>query len=972
MQILSLPGLPDPTVVARHARAARRLRLAVPGLIGGDRLARQVERALLASGLGVERAAADPVSGRVLVRYAADAPLLDHLTEVARPRRAGRGPALGDADRMLLAAPWYALPVDEALARLGSGSHGLGPDEAARRLGRFGPNALPDPTQRSRLAVLRAQVDNLPSLMLLGSAGLSALIRDFFDAGAILSAVGIDAAIGYTIERKNEDLLASWRELEAGEARVLRRGALSTVSATALVPGDVILCRAGETVPADARVIDAHRLACDEALLTGESESRAKSAHAVGEDAPLAERSSMLFAGTTVVAGHGRALVTATGTAAEAARIRTLLEREEAPKTPFERRLEVLGRTLTLGGAASGVAAGLAGLARGRPFGDVARNAVALAVAAIPEGLPVVATAALVQSMRRMRQNDMVVRRLVSAETLGGVTVVCADKTGTLTRNEMALEVVDLGGGPLDPAAICAAPEKLFEDGPTLALAAAALNSDVDVADGPQGQSIAGSSTERALVSAATAAGLDRAALRRDYPRRILRERNADVHYVVSLHGAPDGGFVVFVKGAPEQVLPLCERDLAGPLDDLRRERALARNHELAADGLRVLGLAWRSLEQPDGAELERGLTWIGLVGLRDPLRPDAAEVVRAARRAGIRTVIVTGDQRPTAQAIARAVGLEGETVDGGAVARLLAENGEEIRARLARIAVFSRVTPADKATLVRALRETGEIVAMAGDGINDAPALKAADVGIAIGAGASDVSREAADIVLASEDLRAVLAAVGEGRVVQDNLRRTVRFLLATNFAEVALALGAAVLGTRDPFTPLRLLWLNLLSDSLPALALALEPAHGDVLARPPAPPGAPLVPPESRGVVVRDGLLLAGLAGGSLGLAGPAVAFSALAGAELGYALACRSPGTRPDGQFLGLLGGTAVLHAAALVVPPLRTLLGLPAALSALELAGFGAGIVLPWAISGSRHGDVIVRRGSVRARRQEDPA
>jgi Ca2+-transporting ATPase len=342
-------------------------------------------------------------------------------------------------------------------------------------------------------------------------------------------------------------------------------------------------------------------------------------------------------------------------------------------------------------------------------------------------------------------------------------------------------------------------------------------------------------------------------------------------------------------------------------------------------------------------------------------LRPDAADAVRAARRAGIRTVLLTGDQRATAEAVARAVGLEGEVVDGPELARLLAADGPEVRARLARVAVCARVTPADKAAIVRALREAGEVVAMAGDGVNDAPAIKAADVGIAIGHRASGVSRQAADIVLASEELGAVLAAVAEGRIVQDNLRRAVRYLVAQNLSEVVLAVGAAALGARDPFTPIRLLWLNLISDTFPAMGLALEQGNGDELDRPPAPPGAPFIPREARGPIVRDALWMAGLGAASLAIGGPALAFHTMAGVELGYSLKCRSAGGPPDRTMARFLAGTAALHSLTWWMPPLRRALRLPPVVMPLELAGFGVGMTLPWLLSRREREGLIVRRG-----------
>jgi Ca2+-transporting ATPase len=859
---------------------------------------------------------------------------------------------------------WHALAVDAVYRRVRSGPNGLPGHDAAARLAQYGPNLLAEDRRRTRLAILFEQLANLPSTLLIGSSALSALIGDWLDAGAILAAVGLNTGIGFEIEQRNEVLLASWQRLEAGAAEVVRGGALRTVPASELVPGDVVLCRAGDTVPADARVIDAHRLSCDESALTGESEPQRKTSAAARAGAVLAQRPSMLYAGTVVATGHGRAVVVATGRSTEAAQVRGMVERAVAPRTPLQRQLDALGRALTGAGIGAGALTALANLAHGRAPLRVVRNGIALAVAAIPEGLPVVSTAALVRSMQRMRRRGMVVRRVASAETLGAVTVVCADKTGTLTRNEMRLEVLDRGAGALDLGRLRAAPGRLLHHAPTLALAAAVLNSDVDVQRSRGGTAIAGSSTERALIRAAEAAGLDHAALRADYPRRELRERAEEAHYVVSVHDAPGGGTVRFVKGAPEQVLALCRYDLRGrALTAAARRRLLTRNAALAGDGLRVLALGWRR----DGAarrarttQGDRGYRFIALAALRDPLRDGAADAIRDAARAGVRTVIVTGDQKRTAEAVARAVGLTGDALDGAEVARLLASRSAADRERLRHTAVFSRVTPADKVAIVRALRAGGDVVAMAGDGINDGPALKSADVGIAIGIRSSDLARESADVVLEGQDLRSILSAIAEGRIVHDNLRRAVRYLLATNLGEVAVVSGAALLGRADPFTPLQLLWMNLLSDTLPALALALEPAQANVLARPPAHADAALLDAGDRRMAVRDGLLLAGIGAGALAIGGTPLLFALFGGAELGYALASRNADAPPDASFWRLLGGGMLLHLGAITVSPLRRVLGLAGRASGLELAGYAAGLALPAAVARLGRDEVIVRR------------
>ncbi|HEY0839696.1 MAG TPA: HAD-IC family P-type ATPase, partial [Vulgatibacter sp.] len=770
MSVLLIDSLVHPARVARHSTASRRLRLDVPSLRGDRFLARRLERDI--GGLpGVVEVAANPRSGRMLLRYDAGAPLLQGLREepeaeaTARPKPAARRPAAADG-----VTRWHASSVDEALAKLGSRREGLATREALARLRRVGLNAADEAKVRSRGSILREQVASVPMALLLGSAGLSALLGDPIESTAIVAVVGLNVAIGYRIERKNEEILASWRTLEAGTVEALRDGALVQVAAVELVPGDVIVVGAGDKVPADARVIESNRLACDESPLTGESEPRPKSGRAVETDAPLAERASMLHAGTTIVSGRGRAVVVETGGATEVARVRALVERETSPQAPLTRRLGHLSNRLAISSMGAAALSAAAALARGRGPVRVLRDAVALGVAAVPEGLPLTATAALVRSMQRLHEHGMIVRRLAAAEALGTVTVICADKTGTLTRNEMRLEEVAIDGRTFRPEELRADPDRVLEDPLTLLLAAGVLNSDVTIVPRPgEAQVLAGSPTEQALVEAARAAGLDPRRLFESFPRIRLWERREDLLYVTSLHEGPTGK-ILLVKGAPGQVAALCDRDSDGPLTEEGREAIRRRNDELAAAGLRVLALAWRPMEEGESAEPDDGFVFLGFAGLRDPLREGAGEAIADARDAGIRTVILTGDQPRTAEAIARELGLGGGTL----LARDLEElDPAELQRRLDRSAVLARVTPEDKLEVVRLLQRRGQIVAMAGDGINDAPALKVADVGIAVGPNATDLAREVSDLVMAGEDLRSILVAVGEGRIVQDNIRR-------------------------------------------------------------------------------------------------------------------------------------------------------------------------------------------------------
>ena len=900
-------------------------------MLGDEGLARRLE-IHLATLEGVVKVEADPDSGRVLISYSS-----------------GDGPAARRAPARAAAVdrPWHALSTDAVLHELRADAQGLTGDEAAVRIVRYGANVVDVERGRSRLEIAAGQFANLPTVLLTGGAVLSLALGDLVDAAVILLVVGANAVLGYRIERKNEQLLASWRRLEAGEAKTLRDGAVKAVASTDLVPGDVVLLLGGDIVPADARVIETHRLAVDEAPLTGESDTQTKGTDAVDASTALGDRSSMVFAGTTIVSGRARAVVVATGRRTEVAGVRRLVSGGSTPEAPLQRRLNELGRHATVVGLCAAGVVFFGGLLRGRPFAAAMRGAVALGVAAIPEGMPLVATAALVNTMNRMRAKGMVVRRVVSAETLGGVTVVCMDKTGTLTQNDMRLEVLELDGQRLRAEALRADPARVLEDPVTLVLAGGVLNSDIEYHDGDAGLELTGSATERALVLAAQAAGLDPETLRRRFPRLALQERQDGVHYVVSLHDDRGGhGRVAFLKGGPEQVVPLCDRDPDGPLSDERRTTVLERNDALASAGHRVLALAWTRVPGAGPATLARPLPpfeLLGLVGLRDPLRAGAAEALATASRAGIRTLILTGDQRATAAAIAREVGLAGTALEGAELARRLEADDPTADDELARAAVLARVSPADKAAIVKALRRRGEVVAMVGDGINDAPALKAADVGIAVGAHASDIARQTADVVLENAELRSILSAVGEGRIVQDNLRRSIRYLFASNFSEIAVSLVGLAL-PKEPLTALQLLWINLVTDTLPALALALEPGEPEVLARGPAPPNAPLLARDDWTRVVVEGSGLAALGGLGYAAGASTGAFSTLIAAQLGYALTCRASETRPDPRFLRLLGTAVGLQVAVLLLPPLGAMLALPAA-SAISLTGFAVGLSAP---------------------------
>ncbi|WP_437613939.1 cation-transporting P-type ATPase [Sorangium sp. So ce834] len=972
-----------------HGRAGiARLRAEVAGLFGDGARAARIERDLAAVP-GVASARASARTGRVLVRVREDAAhlaaavLAAHAVPGAPPPPSARRAALALAEgvgalvrgacRRLRregaaererggGAAWAArgerapaverdlygrAAVDRAHAEDASEvARALGVDpaagltaaEALRRLREVGPNELAGVASRSSLEILAAQLFTVPTALLLGAAGLSLALGDLVDAGAVLLVVGANAAIGTYTESRAEELLHAWGALRVGWARAVRDGRELRLAASEIVPGDVLALRAGEPVAADARVVvAAGDLAVDESTLTGESEPVEKGAAKVDAGAPLAERRGMVYAGTTVASGEGAAVVVATGGRTALGDIQRALSREGERAPPIERELAWIGRRLAAFALASSSAVVVVGLARRRPLRALARSAVALGVAAIPEGFPAVGTTALALASRRLRGRGIVIRRLAAAETLGAVSVVCADKTGTLTENRMRVAEIFLPGEGVLRVARAARDERgggdrggagppreialVGEDAREVAVSAprvhalariAALNADVELSD--VGKVVQGSGTERALVEFALAAGYPVSA-RRLAARRVSEERrSAERAFMVTVHDHPELGQIELVKGAPEQVVARCDAPRGASRDEVLRQ-----NDAMASRGLRVLALAWRRDGRPDD---DAPLELAGLVGLRDPAREGAREALATLSGAGIRTLMLTGDQERTARAIGAALGIPAD-------------------------AVHSRVTPEAKLDIVRALQQRGAIVAMTGDGVNDGPALKAADVGVAMGKRGTDIARAVADVVLAEDDLPSLAEAVCEGRRLHDNVRRAIAYFVATNASEVLTMLAGALAGA-SPLTPLELLWINLLTDIAPALALALEPAEPGVMRRPPRDPAAPLLGRRDLRALGLDAAMMSGASLAAYALGGRATAgsraFTALVTAQLLHILACRAgaaegapgPIARRDNPHVArALAATAALQALALGSRSLGRLLGAPR-LGAGELA------------------------------------
>src|SRR5579884_1687359 len=926
-------------IVPIHTAVRGRARIRVAALYRNEPLKRSLESRL--AGRGIRRVEANPVTGSLLVFYEPERPLEAILGRiravVAQVGEGGAAARLFPPAGTAAAEPaWHARSAAHALAALAGAAEGLSPAEAARRLQRHGPNVIPDIAPRSRAEILLAQFGGLPAALLAAGALLALATGGLLDAGVIASALLLNGGIGFLAELRAERTIRSLAEGEAGLARVVRAGEEQMVAAESVVPGDIIALHPGDLVPADARLIETDQLTLNEASLTGESLPAAKAANVLAAaEAPLADRRNMVFRGTAVSGGSGRGVVVACGRDTEIGRVQALLGTARAPPTPLQRQTDDLARRLTFVSAALCTLLFAVGLLRGFGLLSMLRTAVSLAVAAFPEGLPVLTTATLALGIERLRRKRVLVRRLGAVEGLAAIGVVCLDKTGTLTLNRMSVVRVAAGGKPpVHPADALAGGDRDL----TTLLELGALCNDAEIAD-PEAEPY-GSSTELALLAAAEEAGIDVRGLRQTRPRIAVRERSETRRFMITAHRLASGAVLIALKGDPHDVLSLCrERQqdgAAAPLDAAERARILGQNAAMARDGLRVLGIAFRLLPADAAAALApeppAEFVWVGLAGMADPLRHGMAELIARLAQAGIRAAMITGDQPETAAAIGRELGLGG-LADPAAFGR----PDEPIIDG----AIFARVAPAQKLDIVRSLQQRGLAVAMIGDGVNDTPSLKAADIGITLESAGTEAARQVADVVLLADDLGGIMRGIEHGRTVHANLRKALRFLLATNLSEMLLMLFAVATGIGQPLTPIQLLWINLLTDVLPALGLALEPPEPGIMRRPPPDPAAAIMAERDFGLLARDAALMAG---GALAAEAWATArhgageqsrgsgFASLVASQLLYALSCRSnraSWTRlpPNPTLLAALGVSFAAQGAALFAPPLRGLLGAP---------------------------------------------
>jgi len=800
---------------------------------------------------------------------------------------------------------WHALKAEDVLKHLEVHENGLTSEEAKQRLAHYGENQLQESPRPGFLAMLWEQLNNFVVILLIIASVISALLGDYVEAAAIMAIVVLNSVLGIVQEQRAEEALAALKRLAAPDAQVVRDGHRKAVPARELVPGDVVYLEAGNYIPADVRLLEAINLRIEEASLTGESLAVQKNAASVlDKNVPLGDRKNTAFMGTLVSYGRGRGVVVSTGMYTQLGLIASMLQNVETEETPLQRRLDQLGKSLSIGSLILVAVVFIVALFNSTDVSQISNGfftymkdyaaeitevfiiAISLAIAAVPEGLPAVVTISLALGMREMIKRHALIRKLSSVETLGSATVICSDKTGTLTQNEMTVTRLWSDGQFINITGTGYVPKGDFiVDGKTVdisnypgaltALWLGVLNNDSEIettgaSEEQQTYRIVGDPTEGSLLVAAAKAGALHIEIDKAYPREnevpfdSERKRMITIHNVREPNPEDPSPFqnnkmkdwdVIAVKGAPDVVLDLCSRyqamnDESKPLDEAGRKRILDANDLMTKDALRVLGLAYRvERDVPDNPDdiktehLEKDLVFVGLVGMIDPARTEVKPALEQARHAGIRTVMITGDYPNTAKAIAETIGLlrPGKKVMTGA--ELDALSDEQLKNVIEDTDVFARVSPEHKMRIVDALQANDEIVAMTGDGVNDAPAIKRADIGVAMGITGTDVAKETADMVLTDDNYASIVAAVEQGRIIYSNIRKFVFFLLSSNVAEIMIIFLATLAGLPAPLTAIQLLWLNLITDGAPALALAMEKGDPDIMDRKPRAKAEPIV---------------------------------------------------------------------------------------------------------------------------------
>ncbi|MDR4506906.1 MAG: cation-transporting P-type ATPase [Candidatus Brocadiaceae bacterium] len=890
------------------------------------------------------------------------------------------------------AESWHLMDADPVIAAWKtSGASGLSIERAQENLKRYGPNALPECASRSGFKIFLDQLKSLPVALLCGAAALSLFTGGIVDAVAIMGVVAINAVIGYVTESQSEKTIHSLKRLVRPSAQVIRNRELIEIPSEQVVPGDLLVLKPGSFIPADGRILETNQLCVDESALTGESMPVLKNPAVISarNDIPLADRRNMVYMGTMVTGGFGLSIVVATGTYTEMGMIQTMVGEATTPETPMEKQLKRLGNQLVIvcGAVCGGVL--IAGLLRGYGFIQMLKSSISLAVSAVPEGLPTISTTTLALGIKNMRRRKVLIRQLNAVEALGCVQTICLDKTGTLTLNRMS--VVALYSGmqhiKVSDGRFIGEKEHInpFSCDELLRLIhISILCNETEINREGEEFILNGSSTENALIHLAISSGVDISEIRKRYPNIKVNYRSENRNFMSTIHETGDteangtSRLLVALKGSPGEVLSLCSWHLHNgtkkPLTEDDRNTIETENERMAGNALRVLGIAFTyiSRENHEDYHVHNGLTWLGLIGMTDPLRYGMKEVIHDFHQAGIQTAMITGDQSTTAYVIGKELRLSNDEPLEILDSTHLTEIKPEVRPALfEKINIFARVSPSHKLNIVQSLQKAGKVVAMTGDGINDGPALKAANIGVAMGHSGTDVAREVADVILEDDNIETMIIAVSQGRTIHNNIRKSLHFLLSTNMSEIIVMFTAIAGGIGQPLNAMQLLWINLISDIFPGLALALEPPEPDILKQPPRPSGEPIVKlSDLRKIAVESSVISAATLGSygygirkyGIGPRASTLAFTTLTAGELLHAISCRSEKhsifdtmkvngrqrLQPNNYLTIALGGSFALQAMITFLPGLRTFLG-TTSIGVLDGAVIGGNVLFSFIIN-----------------------
>ncbi|MEM2900015.1 MAG: HAD-IC family P-type ATPase [Thermoplasmata archaeon] len=753
---------------------------------------------------------------------------------------------------------WYSMEVNEVLKMFDSNPHGLSNEEAARRLKKFGPNELPTKKPTPKYIIFLRQFESPLIWILLIAAIIAFVAEEELDTIVITVVLVVNAIIGYSQEIRAQKAIEGLKKLSAPKAKVVRNGKIELIPAREVVPGDIIELEAGYTVPSDGRIIEERSLKISEGALTGESAPVEKTSRKLDAELSIADRINMVYASTLVEFGRGRAVVTATGAENEIGKIQISLQEVETTETPLQKRVGRLGADLGILAILLSITIVGLGFIRGFSLYELFFLAIAAAVSMIPEGLPAVLSVVLAIGVQRMAKRNAIIRKLAAVETLGSTTVICTDKTGTLTESKMTVRQIyasekkydfsGIGYEPKGEVTVQGTKIDLKEEKALrMLLISGILCNDSRLVKDKDEWKVIGDPTEGAIVVAAAKCGLEKSEISNEYKRIFEIPFDSEKKYMATLNEKKDGNsYIIHVKGAPEVILNFSQKVLTNEgykyLDEKERKKILDENMRMAMKGLRVLGLAYKEIKKSENKRIDErelsGLVFLGLIGIIDPPRKDVLDAIKAAKDAKIRVVMITGDHKITAEAIGRELGIMEKEDKAYSGLELDKMTDEELDKNIEHATVFARVSPQHKLRIVKSLKKKGEVVAMTGDGVNDAPALKLADIGVSMGIVGTDVAKEASDMVLADDNFSTIVSAVEEGRVAYSNIKRTITYLISTNFGEGLTLITSILLGLPLPITALQILWVNLVTDGVSVIPLSLEPKHADVLNKPPRDP--------------------------------------------------------------------------------------------------------------------------------------